>query len=725
MSARLAILALFLSLLPVAATTSAPERLADLDDAYVEVDRASGRWTVGNDGLRMTVEVDSRGALFLDGLRLADGTLVTQSRDPDGLVSLGGVTTGLGARGSALFVESVGPVVQSNQLEMQVRLRQSEGPLRVVRHYAVYPHVPIVEVWTSFESDAPEPAAVMNLNAFDLALPVGEVHWVNGLEGSPAEGGPFDLRSRLLTDGESVNLGGPIVSSASHVPYFTVEQSDVTFVAGLAWSGGWSAVIERNGAQIRATMGLPDMSAWVTSATPVNGPHALIGAAHTAPGADTAALAAALRAGRGGRAYPSLSAFNTWFVYGARIDQNLIRHSMFYAERADIELYQVDAGWYPQSNPESIFDFTNGLGSWKVDQTRFPDGLGSLGDYSRVHGMKFGVWVEPERVALSTVNQPGLAQERFLATTDGAYHPGVANQDAKDGQICLGDAAAREWLWEKLVHFIDDVRPDYLKWDYNRFMICNRPGHGHPTDGGNFAHVQGLYDLFARLHAQYPRLIIENCSGGGRRLDFAMARLTDTGWMDDQTSPSRRVRNNLEGLSRVFPAPYLFSYILPDRAEPLDADADLPLIGRSRLPGTVGLSVDFDTLAEDDFRSINRDIKLAATLRPLQADAVTLTLSPQAAEVPDWDIVEQVSSSSGRGVLFAFETRPAGPTRVRLQRLSRGAVYELRSVDRGLIGRFSGASLADDGLLLEPADEGDSAAQVITFDLVSAVFARR
>ena len=53
--------------------------------------------------------------------------------------------------------------------------------------------------------------------------------------------------------------------------------------------------------------------------------------------------------------------------------------------------------------------------------------------------MKFGLWVEPERVWLDTVGRPGLAEEPFLAQQDGAYQPGSPNDEVRDAQVCLAD----------------------------------------------------------------------------------------------------------------------------------------------------------------------------------------------------------------------------------------------------------------------------------------------
>jgi hypothetical protein len=82
--------------------------------------------------------------------------------------------------------------------------------------------------------------------------------------------------------------------------------------------------------------------------------------------------------------------------------------------------------------------------------------------------MKFGLWVEPERVALSTINQHGMAQQNWLAMQDGSYG------DLEAAQLCLASNSARQWVFERLIALLDEVRPDYLKWDNNFWINCNR-----------------------------------------------------------------------------------------------------------------------------------------------------------------------------------------------------------------------------------------------------------
>jgi alpha-galactosidase len=401
-------------------------------------------------------------------------------------------------------------------------------------------------------------------------------------------------------------------------------------------------------------MGLPPLSAWVAPGRPIEGPHAFLGVTPDTPGAELAAITAFVRAGRAHREFPAATTFNTWFVHGINIDERSARRDIDMASEAGVEVFQLDAGWYPREQPRHAFDFTSGLGSWEVDGERFPAGLAALADYAHEHGMKFGLWVEPERVALSTVGRPGLADEAFLAHQDGAYEPGVPNEEATDAQVCLASPEARAWLLRRLTTLIEGAHLDNLKWDFNRWVRCARAGHGHPVDGGNYEHTRGLYELLAALRQRFPHLTVENCSGGGHRLDFALARLTDAGWMDDRSAPSAHVRRNLQGLMTAFPASYLFSYVMPHVDEPMHGSNDVAMIVRSRMPGVVGLATDLFELSEAERNEVHQQFALAKSLRDRDVAAVTHVLTPQRPGPGEWEVVQQFLPSTGGSIVFAF-----------------------------------------------------------------------
>jgi alpha-galactosidase len=479
------------------------------------------------------------------------------------------------------------------------------------------------------------------------------------------------------------------------VPWFTIDGQDDEFFAGLLWSGAWNLNISRSSNQLLLSMGLVNMSTRLTDAT-IEGPHALFGAARGGLPQASAALGAYVARGlRAGRPFTPLVTFNTWFADGIRIDDGHVRGEMLRAASLGTELFVLDAGWYAGPGAEGPFDFSAGLGRWEPDAARFPDGLRPLTDYAHALGLKFGLWVEPERADLATIGETGL-EETWLATSDGRH------VTEHTGQVCLAGAAGRAWLLDRLTTLIDQVQPDYLKWDNNAWLNCDRAGHGHDATDGNFAHVNALYGLLAALRERYPDLLIENVSGGGNRLDFGMLRYTDVGWMDDRSGPSAHVRHNFEGLSAAFPPAYLFAFVTQSDEERLTEYADLSLYFRSRMLGTLGMSFGLSGLRGVD--EIAREIQIYKRLRPMivEASGTLLTLQAEKTGGPSWDVF-QSAGPRAQVILYAFQNDgDVDKVTLRPIDLQPDSTYLVESIGFGELGSTRGADLMLDGIEVFP-----------------------
>jgi len=386
--------------------------------------------------------------------------------------------------------------------------------------------------------------------------------------------------------------------------------------------------------------------------------------------------------------------YNTWFAYGTEIDDTSMRAEMDHAAALGVELFVIDAGWYPGTGAAGPFDFDAGLGGWTADPARFPNGLRPLREYAHSLGMQFGLWVEPERVNLSLVGAPGV-EEAWLATEGGQYGSDHA------GQICLANAAARQWLMDRLTTLLDDVQPDYLKWDNNMFVNCDRDGHGHGPADGNFAHTGALYDMFTQLRARYPGMQIENVSGGGNRLDVGMLRFTDVAWMDDRTAPSVHVRHNIQGLSAVFPPAYLLSFVTDHDTEPLHDAPDLPLYFRSRMGGALGLCFRGDSFTEDEDAAMASEIAIYKAARGtiMQSAGSLLTKQATPDDGPSWDVLQESTAEHDSVVLSAVQSDTGVQTiNVKPTDLAPTTTYQVQSVDTGLLGTATGAALMTQGI---------------------------
>ena len=678
--------------------------IARVGDASVSRDAAANTWTLGTSSIAFTLGL---GSATLHALELRSPRLMAPmaiAAGPETVLTVNGRSVTLDASDFETFRAAERPDGVTLDLTFTIR---SEG-VRVTRSYAVYQHTPIVEAWTTIEALSRE-VTLHGLNAWQLNVPVGTVRTVTGLAGDDADNAnpnlthQFTIQRQEIAAGRRLDVGATGRSSEETVPWFAIERSDAVFFGGLMWSGAWTLSIERAGSSMRTTLGL---GTTVTSAAPdraVETPHGFFGVTRRGGVEVSRAMSDLVASGavRAGRPFHPFVTYNTWFAYGAHVDESQMLEAVDAAARLGTELFVLDAGWYTGAGRGGVGDFTAGLGAYTADPGRFPSGLRTVAERAEGLGMKFGLWVEPERTSIENVGRNGL-DERWLATRDGRYIPGVAQNRAAAAQICLADARARRWLLEQLIRLIDEVQPAYLKWDNNFWINCNRAGHGHGAGDGNFAHVNGLYEVLGELRARYPDLLIENVSGGGNRLDLAMLRYSDTAWMDDRTAPSAIVRHNLQGLYELFPPAYLLSFALAGPGEPMHDGPDLAMYLRSRMAGVLGLTVRAGELDEGDEDVILGEVGLYQEIADIlrRSSGVLLTEQTAGGE-PDWDAVECVTDG-GTAIIFAYQRDP-GVSRVTLkpQGLRASRTYEVVSADAGVIGTAKGAALLNDGIEID------------------------
>jgi hypothetical protein len=155
---------------------------------------------------------------------------------------------------------------------------------------------------------------------------------------------------------------------------------------------------------------------------------------------------------------------------------------------------------------------------------------------------------------------------------------------------------------------------------------------------------------------------------------------------------------------------------MPHPDEPVRGADDIPLLVRSRMPGMVGLAAEFADLGEREINDLYQQFSLVKSLRESQATAVTYALTPQRPQNGDWEVVQQVLPATGTSYIFAFSQGAPDTVVVSLRDMQSDRIYELRSAERGTIGRVRGADLIAQGFGITRAPE--SAAQVLVLEPV-------
>ena len=680
-------------------------------EAFVAHQNGSDLWYIGSTNLELGVGLNS--ARLLVPQRLLNPTTERTwdlAAQPDVTITLGDEKLTLGHAGP-LTLSATQSSASATGVRLDFVFEHREKRLRITRSYAAYSGSPTIETWTTVENLGTGPVQARELVGWQFTMPLGRVRWLGGLRGDSADNiaaGAFALDEWDLDAGDRLEIGSERRSTEEFIPYFLVDDGRDVFYGGIMWSAGWRLAFERHADSLRVTSSFPGVGTAVSVGEPLEVPHAFFGLTARSIADESGALHSFIINGiRKGRPFYPLVTYNSWFPFGTTVTEDLMVTEMDRAASLGVERFVLDAGWWLGAGQNSDNDYDSGLGSWVEDSDRFPASLASLRDYAHNLGMEFGLWVEPARVALSTVDQPGNAREAWLAQQGKVYG------HATTAQVCLATDAARQWVLGKLVDLITRVRPDYLKWDENFWINCNRDGHGHGPDDGPFLHTKALYKILAELRRQFPDLVIENVSGGGNRMDFGMLAYTDVAWMDDRSAPAAHVRHNLEGLTFAFPPAYLLSFVIDGEGEPISSGYDLGLFVRSRMPGTLGVTYRSDRVDEATGEMLAEEIRHYKRMREIVADANATLLSAQAPVADSsWDVLQEVAAGGGSALIFAFKDNDEdGRLLVRPRGLIADATYDVESLDAGPIGAVRGDALMQDGL--EIVHSGTSRAHVL------------
>lgn len=175
------------------------------------------------------------------------------------------------------------------------------------------------------------------------------------------------------------------------------------------------------------------------------------------------------------------------------------------------EAYWMDAYWYPQ--PWNL-----NIGNWYCRAEDFPRGLKPLADAAHSKGMKFVLWMIPPSVAANT--KWSLEHPEFLH----------GEKKGQGGLWKMGDPKAREWLTNWVVDLLNDWQVDIYRED----------GSGLPPEEGDdrigvaeMKHVEGLYKFWDDLTSKSHAKLMDNCMGGGNRIDIETSRRSFYLWRSD------------------------------------------------------------------------------------------------------------------------------------------------------------------------------------------------
>ena len=449
-----------------------------------------------------------------------------------------------------------------------------------------------------------------------------------------------------ITPGKRLEWGTPSAwSSFEQFPFYTLDWGSGGVVTALGWTGHWVASVDRSGAQMRMNAGMADLRTKLRPGESIRSPRILQvwwegGNSDQAHNQFRQTMLRRIMPRRDGEIlFPPLAFATT--------EEN---HTTEAKELAGIEgykdvgfdVYWLDAWWIKGGHPK-------GMGYWGFplervhDLDRFPRGPKPGGDLAKRYGMGFHLWFAPEEIwpgSLLATEHP----EWLLGQPPAP--PNLGLPEVREFLTRYHNAAIKEY---GLTGWRTDGGPSLASW---------RTGDTDPDRKGmtELRYVEGYYQMWDGMLAANPGLLIDNCAGGGTRIDLETSARSIALWRTDSAvwawaardRPKLAVLNQSinHGLNRYVP----FSASMALGAE--------PYFFRSAFNGG-SLFVQDPPVTDATRALLKQGLAEAKRLRKyLLGDFYPLTKPTVSAEA--WCAYQYDLPATGEGAAFVFR-RPGSP----------------------------------------------------------------
>lgn len=472
-----------------------------------------------------------------------------------------------------------------------VRLKDKVYPFYINVCYKAYTNVDMIETWTEISHSEKKPVCLTQFASAYLPIRRGNV-WLSHLSGSWANEG--QLTQEPLQPGMTIikNKDGARNSHTSHAEVmFSLdgtpqENRGRVIGAALCYTGNYKLRIDTDDSdyhQFYAGINEENSSYTLSKKEIFRTP--AVALTYT----DEGLSGASRNFHKWGRMYKLAHGnkvrdilLNSWEGVYFDINQQGMDQMMGDIASMGGELFVMDDGWFGDKYPRK--NDSSSLGDWVVDKNKLPEGIEGLVRDAKKHGIKFGIWIEPE-MANTTSELYEKHPEWILKAPQ---RDPVLGRGGTQVVLDLANPEVQDFVF-KVVDDLMTQHPDlaYIKWDAN-MPIMNHGSNYLTADNQSHMYIEyhrGFEKVCQRIRAKYPDLIIQACASGGGRANYGYLPYFDEFWVSDNTDALQRVYMQW-GTSYFFPAIAMASHIsaAPNhqtfRTIPLKYRIDVAMSGR-------------------------------------------------------------------------------------------------------------------------------------------------
>lgn len=472
-----------------------------------------------------------------------------------------------------------------------IKLKDNVYPFYVDVYYKAYTDVDMIETWTEISHSEKKPVLLTQFSSAYLPIRRGNV-WLSHLSGSWANEG--QLVQELLEPGMTVikNKDGVRNSHTSHAEImFSLdgkpqENKGRVIGAALCYTGNYKLRIDTDDSDYHQFYaGINEEN----SSYSLNKKEVFKTPALALTYSNEGLSGASRNFHKWGRTYKLAHGdkerdilLNSWEGVYFDINQKGMDQMMEDISSMGGELFVMDDGWFGDKYPRN--NDSSSLGDWVVDRKKLPEGIDGLIRDAKKHGIKFGIWIEPEMA--NTTSELYEKHPEWIIKSP--QRDPVLGRGGTQVVLDLANPEVQDFAFD-IVDNLMTEHPEiaYIKWDAN-MAIMNHGSNYLTKDNQSHMYIEyhrGFEKVCERIREKYPDLVIQACASGGGRANYGYLPYFDEFWVSDNTDALQRIYMQW-GTSYFFPAIAMASHIsaAPNhqtfRTIPLKYRIDVAMSGR-------------------------------------------------------------------------------------------------------------------------------------------------
>ena len=594
----------------------------------------------------------------------------------------------------------------------QITLTDPKYPVQVVLCYQARFDEDMIETWTEIKNGEAKPITLTQFASCSLPIRRGNV-WLSHF------GGSWGNEARLIE--EPLQLGQKVIKNKDGVRNAHTDHAEVMFSldgkgrensgdvigAALCYSGNYQLKIETDDTEYHYFFaGInPDNSEY----------HLKKGETFVTPKVALSFSKCGLSGvsrnfHKWGRNYMLAHGnkerkilLNSWEGVYFDINQQGMDQMMGDIASMGGELFVMDDGWFGVKYPRKTDNCA--LGDWEVDKNKLPEGIEGLLRDAKKHGIKFGIWIEPEMA--NSVSELYDAHPDWIIKAP--KREAVKGRGGTQLVLDLANPKVQDFVFSIVDNLMTKYPEiDYIKWDAN-MAIMNHGSQYLTMNNQSHLYIEyhrGFEKVCQRVRAKYPDLTIQACASGGGRANWGVLPYFDEFWVSDNTDALQRIYMQW-GTSYFFPAIAMACHISATPNHTVFRTTSLKYRVDVAMSGRLGMEIQPKNMTDDEKALCRKAIAEYKQIRPIvQFGDIYRLVSPY--DKQGLASLMYVDETKSKSVFFWWKTESFQNEhlpRVKMAGLDASKNYKIHELNRidlrpmDIEGQvFSGAYLMNHGL---------------------------